>query len=87
MAVLNEVLSERLRQDARRLPPSARNITNDQWLTILIEEVGEVARAIQEADGSKERDFLYGNASLRTELIQVAAVAVAMIEAQPKKAK
>ena len=42
----------------------------DRALTILTEEVGEVARAIIEGDGD----------GLRIELVQVAAVAVAMIE-------
>jgi hypothetical protein len=40
-------------------------------LTVLVEEVGEVARAVLEGD----------TASLRAELVQVAAVAVAWIEA------
>lgn len=47
------------------------------WLTILVEEVGEVAQAIQSTKDwgkSSDKDDLYG------ELIQVAAVASAIAE-------
>lgn len=73
--ILEEVLIERERQD---------NLWGQQdhdpfkWTTILLEEVGEVAKAALEASDSK-----YGSNTLddyRAELIQVAAVAVSAIE-------
>ena len=65
---LQEIRAERARQDAkwgadRRLDPRT-------WLAVLVEEVGEVARADLEAD--------YDNYVV--ELVQVAAVAVAAIQ-------
>ncbi|HYI24861.1 MAG TPA: hypothetical protein VD767_05570 [Thermomicrobiales bacterium] len=51
-----------------------------EWLTILTEEVGEAATAANQAywtPGSEGEDRL---TPLREELVQVAAVAVAMIE-------
>lgn len=69
--VLHEVKRERERQDARwgvqRHEPA-------WWMVILAEEVGEVARAIFEAnDPGAGEDY-------RAELVQVAAVAVAAVE-------
>lgn len=49
----------------------------DKWMTILMEEIGEVARAILEDDPNNYRE----------ELIQVAAVAFAAIEAFDRKFK
>lgn len=75
--VLGDVVAERLRQEALakagRFPSTAANPALDPAyaFAILSEEVGEVARAIVEAESM---------AALRTELVQVAAVAVAMIE-------
>ena len=65
---LQEIRAERARQDAkwgadRRLDPRT-------WLAVLVEEVGEVARADLEED--------YDNYVV--ELIQVAAVAVAAVQ-------
>lgn len=47
-----------------------RNLPPDKWVTILTEEVGEVARAVQ------EHDML----AMRAEAVQVAAVALAIME-------
>jgi NTP pyrophosphatase (non-canonical NTP hydrolase) len=66
--VLDDVRAERVRQDLK-LGPSAERPSPK--LKHLVEEVGEVAAAMQ--DESDE--------ALRTELVQVAAVAVAMVEA------
>lgn len=63
----DEVLKERISQDARW---GEQNHTPDRWLAILMEEVGEMAKENLEC-----RPLLY-----RAELIQVAAVAVAMLE-------
>jgi NTP pyrophosphatase (non-canonical NTP hydrolase) len=68
-AVLMEVLDERVRQDAKWGPSASRPAPG---LSVLVEEVGEVAAEMQE-DGDAE--------NYRVELVQVAAVAVAMIEA------
>ncbi len=66
--VIHEAIeAERQRQDAMW---GIQNHSPAPWLSILTEEVGEVARAINEDDGAKYVE----------ELIQVAAVAVAMIE-------
>lgn len=51
-------------------------LTDDRKLVILVEEVGEVARAIQSGDW----------VNLRDELVQVAAVACAWAEALDKDA-
>lgn len=67
-AVLGEVLVERVRQQVKW---GEQNHNAPLWFAILGEEVGEVANAFLERD----------MANYRTELIQVAAVAVAMVEA------
>lgn len=66
--VIDEVVGERIRQDSLW---GQQNHVNDRWNTILVEEVGEAAKETYEGDTVK----------LREELIQVAAVAVAWIEA------
>ena len=66
--VIWSILEERGRQD--RKWGSQRTHSPEKWLTILMEEVGEVARA------SLEDDPL----SYIEELVQVAAVAVAALE-------
>jgi len=65
--VLIEVLKERIRQN--KLWGEQDHRSTD-WLPILIEEVGEVGKAMYEKDWSGYRE----------ELIHVAAVAVSMIE-------
>lgn len=67
--ILEAVNRERDRQDAK-FGKCPRNIASEVWLTILMEEVGEVARAIIEKD----------SINYEHELIQVAAVAIAAIE-------
>jgi hypothetical protein len=64
-----DVLDERDRQDAKW--GSQRHLSDREWLTILTEEVGEAAKDIldQKHDG------------LKTEVTQVAAVALAWLEA------
>lgn len=65
--VLEEINKERERQN--QIYP-VQEWTSSQWLAILAEEVGEAARAVN--DGNEEH--------LRTELTEVAAVAVAWLE-------
>ena len=73
-AVLNQIVNERLKQDAMW---GKQRHDRGTWLAILMEEVGEVAQAMQEGfTHHKESDA----DNLYTELIQVAAVAVAIAE-------
>ena len=65
--VLREVAKERERQDAKH---GVQDQHPFKWLTILGEEYGEACRAAYEKEDSRYRE----------ELIQVAAVAVAMVE-------
>lgn len=67
------VLGERRRQDEKW--GSQRHLPRDRWMTILTEEVGEVANAILEDDVT----------NLKIELIQVAAVCIAFAEALEDK--
>ena len=66
--ILQEIRNERARQDAKW--GSQRHLPPYTWMTILMEEVGESARASLEGD-----PVGYGD-----ELVQVAAVAVAALE-------
>lgn len=66
--VLVEVYDERLRQDGLW---GEQNHNAPMYYAILAEEFGEVAKAFLEKDME----------NYRTELVQVAAVAVAMVEA------
>lgn len=81
--ILIEVSLERERQEALckagKFPATCADPKQPDTdkLPILIEEVGEVARAMCEAIGATDVQ----SSGLRTELVQVAAVAVAWIEA------
>lgn len=75
-SVLSEVQEERRRQDAIW---GEQNHTPIEWLPILGEEHGEVCKAVCEAYFSGYEST--GNwENYRTELIELAAVAVAMVE-------
>lgn len=67
-SALRAIVEERRRQDGMH---DNRGLSNDRWAVILGEEFGEVCRAIFEGDGE----------NLIDELVQVAAVAVAWLEA------
>lgn len=72
--VLDDISSERINQFAKW---GKQEHPYHVWLAILVEEVGEVAQALQKgsvAYKSSDADDLY------TELIQVAAVATAIAE-------
>ena len=71
--IFYEIATERMRQDRIW---GKQNHTPREWLSILAEEFGEVARAVRRDYFGSDKD--YGD--YRTELIHVAAVAVAMIE-------
>ncbi|WNS74252.1 hypothetical protein RRV45_15180 [Bacillus sp. DTU_2020_1000418_1_SI_GHA_SEK_038] len=79
--VMDDVWLERIRQN--QLWGRQRHPMGD-WLKILIEEVGEVAQAMQIGDFSyKESDA----DDLYKELVQVAAVAVAIAEQVVERGK
>lgn len=75
--VLSEVLDERLRQDRKW---GEQNHSPMHWMPILMEEVGESAKAALETHFEYNVDTAKDYSEYRKELIQVAAVAVAMIE-------
>jgi NTP pyrophosphatase (non-canonical NTP hydrolase) len=52
------------------------DVSHEQRLAVLVEEVGEVARAVLGASGA-----VSDGGNLRRELVEVAAVAVAWLEA------
>lgn len=68
-AIIQKILAERIRQD-EMFGVMPRNLKPSLWLAVLIEEVGEVARTLIEPDPIKYEE----------ECIQVAAVALAMLE-------
>lgn len=72
--VLEGVLKERDRQDSKW---GEQNHNPLEWLSILSEEVGEVALAINIAHFGDVPDWT----NYRKELLEVAAVAVAAVEA------
>ena len=66
--VIQDILKERERQDAEH--GEDRNLLPSEWLLILGEEFGEVCTGIANWDID----------SIREEAVQVAAVAIAMVE-------
>ena len=71
--ILYEIVCERKKQDDKW---GEQNHAPEFWLAILVEEVGEVGKAICE---HKEKEY-------RLELIQVAAVALSMVECSDRNA-
>lgn len=69
--IYSQIEAERLRQDELW---GEQGHTLDRWLTILVEEVGEVAKAMQGDDPDRVED------EAEEELVQVAAVAVQIVE-------
>lgn len=69
VALMHAVAEERKRQD-NKFGPSPRNMHSGVWLAVLMEELGEVSRAILESDSTNYKE----------ELIQVAASAIAALE-------
>lgn len=78
--VLAEVGWERLRQDKAW---GVQDHSQMLWLGILAEEFGEAAKEINELHFDRIRTVV----KLRDELIQVAAVAVAMVESLDRNGK
>jgi len=75
LRALADVLIERDRQDDRW---GVQNHSEFEWLAILTEEVGEAAQATLEREFGDSEQTVDG---LRTEIVQVAAVAIAWVEA------
>ena len=71
---LQDIMEERARQDRKW---GEQNHPNLYWLGILVEEVGESAKAIIEDDSE----------NIEKELVQVAAVAVAWLECIKRKGR
>jgi hypothetical protein len=78
---LNAVAIERIKQDVKW---GEQRYSDAGWLPILIEEVGEVGEMVCEITHNPEADGRYV-ANLEYELIQVAAVCIAWIEAIRKR--
>lgn len=74
-SVLDDILAERVRQGAKWGPQ--RHLPDLVWRTILGEEAGEADEEILEALATDGRD----PALLGQEVVQIAAVAIAWIEA------
>jgi NTP pyrophosphatase (non-canonical NTP hydrolase) len=72
LRIMNAIAQERQRQDEKW---GIQNHGDGKWAAILMEEVGEVATAILHNDPK----------NLREELIQVAAVAAAWVEALDRR--
>ena len=73
-----EIAAERVRQDKNWGPPQdlPKDRTPEHWLAILMEEMGELAEAVVElAAGGQGWE-----GTIRTELIETAAVAVSWLE-------
>ena len=86
--VLGMVYNERMRQEGMKAEGrfdftcADDGLTNAEKLTVLTEEVGEVAREVLTQDGRRlARDTLGTREALLNEVTQVAAVAVAWMEA------
>ena len=85
-AVLELVRDERRRQDGLKSSGrftytcADREMMPAEKLAVLAEELGEVAREVLSQDGLVS-DGTGTNAAIREELVQVAAIAVAWIEA------
>jgi hypothetical protein len=79
LRILAEVIDERARQDAKW---GQQNHSPANWLMILGEEVGEVNKAAYEAEFHDKSIAFY-----REELIQVIAVALAMVESLDRNKK
>lgn len=67
--IFKKINEERDRQDAK-WGPNPRNLPLGEWLAVLVEEVGEIAKSLLDNDMD----------NLIVEIIQVCAVGISMIE-------
>ncbi len=72
-----KILNERLRQDEKW---GVQDHPDEIWLAILVEEVGELCEAVLH-----EKFKMGGDKDVRTEAIQIAAVALAWIECHERQ--
>jgi len=83
-SVYDEVLEERLRAHAKHAPNGSsmegRHYAHASWLAVLVEEVGEVGRALCEGLYLRVNPTRL-RGELRSELVQVAAMATAWVDA------
>lgn len=80
LSVMQDVIEERTRQN---LKWGVQNHEPCRWISILTEEVGEAAQAANdmlEKPASSNAELWGQEQEYRAELVQVAAVAIAMIE-------
>ena len=78
--VLDAIKAERARQDRKWGAVNTRKDELERWMVILGEEYGEACRCVLEVHPLQQQipgDWMF---KLRKELIQVAAVAVALLE-------
>lgn len=78
-SAISSVIAERTRQDAKW---GEQNHDPTVWMGILMEEVGELAQAVNETwfDNGEAERAKGGYHNMRAEAVQVAAVAVALVE-------
>lgn len=87
MAVFERISRERLRQRALMragkisFACESPIVGDDRKLRVLVEEVGEVAQALDHLERATARGRVFAREDLQTELVQVAAVACAWLEA------
>ena len=81
---LDNIVQERRRQDAKW---GLQSHNPAVWLAIAMEEVGELAQAINETmfDNGPEARALGGYQNMRREAVQAAAVLVSLIEDLDRK--
>lgn len=88
LVAVRDVLWERDSQEERKADgrfthtcADREGMTDHERLTVLMEEVGELARELLTQDGRRlARDTIGTPEALRAELVQVAAVAIAWLE-------
>ena len=82
LQVIYDVMDERTRQDKKW---GEQNHSDEKWLSVLVEEVGEAAQAINKlyVDPVREQstnDTDKWQTNLENEVIEIAAVAIAWVE-------
>lgn len=82
MSAIQDILTERKRQDAMWGQQDHGLLL---WNTILAEEFGEFARHVYEAQYAEDEEVAEALHDARVEIVQVAAVAVAIIESMDRR--
>ena len=87
-AVLGAILAERINQDEKWGWPRS-DLSYSDWLAILAEEFGEAAEAVVELRAGEQlrlgsHQIVWKN-QLQKELIQVAAVAISILESMEER--